>query len=216
MFEKENTNPWLSIPATEYEGHMGPRGTDQLRVLNDIFRNVYRRVKPANLAVLGCAMGNGFEHIDRGLTQWTVGVDLNPRYLELARRRYAHLLQTIELRCANLSNLDFEAQSFDMIHAALIFEYLDIEAAMAKFAAWLAPEGVLSVVLQEPSTNETTVSHTQYNSMQTLVDTIELIRPEALEDIANQAGLLTLQTNEIPLRHGKKFYTAMFMKQLRT
>jgi SAM-dependent methyltransferase len=89
-------NPWLTIPAADYEGHMGPAGVGQLAPLQDIFARVYRELRPARVAVLGCGTGNGLDAIDPAVTERLVGVDLNPEYIALARRRHARLAKLAE------------------------------------------------------------------------------------------------------------------------
>lgn len=80
-------NPWLKIPASDYEGHMEAVG--QRALLGQIFRDVYSLVRPRRLAILGCATGNGFEYVDTAITERIVGVDINPDYIEIARRRFS-------------------------------------------------------------------------------------------------------------------------------
>jgi hypothetical protein len=84
-------DPWLAIPAAEYEGHLGPEGADQLAPLGRIFAELYGESRPERLAILGCATGNGLEQVDPRITSRVVGVDLHPGYLEVARRRFSGL-----------------------------------------------------------------------------------------------------------------------------
>ena len=62
--EQAMTNPWLTIPAEDYEAHMASPEVGQLQVLNQLFKMVLEEHRPESLAVLGCSTGNGFEHID--------------------------------------------------------------------------------------------------------------------------------------------------------
>ena len=95
-------NPWLSIPAADYEGHMGAGGADQLAPLAAIFGEVYTAARPASVALLGCATGNGLEAIDPSVTPRIVGIDLHPEYLAIARQRHHGLGTALDLRCADL------------------------------------------------------------------------------------------------------------------
>src|SRR5438046_1827051 len=72
------TNPGLTIPAADYEGHMGEAGVDEAGPLRAIFEDVYRTVRPRRAAVLGCGPGGGLDVIDPACTDRLVGVDLNP------------------------------------------------------------------------------------------------------------------------------------------
>jgi ubiquinone/menaquinone biosynthesis C-methylase UbiE len=210
--ERQVESPWLYIPASDYEGHMGPDGTDQMSVLNRVFRKVYQERKPASMAVLGCGTGNGFEHIDRTITHRAVGIDINARYLEIARRRCCQLTQTVEFECAAAEQCEFEPESFDLVHAALIFEYVDPGPMLDRITSWLRPKGAVSAVLQLPSKEQGVVTKTLFSSVQTLEESIRLVEPERLGQLAGDAGLSGCITQTFPLRHGKGFFLGVFEK----
>jgi hypothetical protein len=50
------SNPWLSIPLEDYEGHMGSAGVQQLRILAELFKRALDRCLPESVAVLGIAV----------------------------------------------------------------------------------------------------------------------------------------------------------------
>ena len=70
--------------------------------------------------------------------------------LGICRQRFFHLGPMLELFCTSASAWRAPPQSFDLIHAALIFEYLHPEPLVAQIAGWLADHGTASVVLQLP------------------------------------------------------------------
>jgi ubiquinone/menaquinone biosynthesis C-methylase UbiE len=88
-------NPWLRIPAHEYEAHMADIG--QAIALRNIFEKIYARTKPRRLLVLGCTTGKDFELLDREVTSQAVGVDVNGEYLAIARQNLAALGRSVEL-----------------------------------------------------------------------------------------------------------------------
>jgi len=90
-------NPWTVVPAADYERHMGPQGVDQLAPLSAIFEEVYAAAQPDRLLVLGCATGNGLEHVNPAVTKRIVGVDVNLQYLGVARQRFIGLGARLEL-----------------------------------------------------------------------------------------------------------------------
>jgi len=47
------SNPWLSIPLQDYEGHMGSAGVQQLSVLSELFKRALDYCLPESVAVLG-------------------------------------------------------------------------------------------------------------------------------------------------------------------
>ena len=85
------SNPWLTVPLSEYEQHMRSVEVQQLGALSNLFAEAIGRCRPLSIAVLGIAGGNGLDHIDSSITVRVVGLDLNPLYLEAVRQRYSHL-----------------------------------------------------------------------------------------------------------------------------
>ena len=136
-------NPWLDIPASDYEGHMGPEHADQLAPLRAIFGEVYRSVRPRRLALLGCATGNGLEQVDLAVTRAVVAVDINLEYAARARARYRALGPALEVRCADVTTCALPAGGFDLVHAALLFEHVEPEPLAARMVEWMAPGGDL-------------------------------------------------------------------------
>jgi hypothetical protein len=82
------SNPWLSIPLTDYEGHMGSAVVQQLSALSELFKQVVERCRPTSVAILGVAGGNGLEHLSATSVRRVVGVDINSQYLDETRRRF--------------------------------------------------------------------------------------------------------------------------------
>jgi hypothetical protein len=207
-------NPWLSIPAADYEGHMGAAGVGQLAPLAEIFAQVYAAVRPASVAVLGCATGNGLEAIDPALTPRIVGVDVNPEYLAVARRRHARLGAALDLRCADLLACDLGAGAFALVHAALIFEHLEPAALAARIAGWLAPGGTCAAVLQlaRGTGAAAGVSPTKFTSLRALSGTMRLLAPDELRRSFAPHGLTESRAWEVPLPGDKAFHVGFFRR----
>jgi hypothetical protein len=75
------SNPWLQVPASNYERHMGSPEIAQLQFLARTFQEILRQYDSLSLALLGCATGNGLEYVDPQVTKQVTAVDLNPAYL---------------------------------------------------------------------------------------------------------------------------------------
>jgi len=200
-------NPWLEIPADDYEGHMAQVG--QLQALDRILAEVLAEVRPARLALPGCTTGNGLEHVDSDVTELVLGIDLNPRYLRTLQRRFG-ALRGLHLLCADLARCSFRPAVFDLVHAALLLEYVDPGAVVPEMARWLRPGGTLSVVLQLPSKESAPVSETPYTSLKALAPLLHLVPPEELERIATGCGLSLERSWRVPLPRGKAFWVGMF------
>jgi hypothetical protein len=175
------SNPWLSIPLEDYEGHMGSAGVRQ------VFKRTLDRRLPESVAVLGVAGGNGLEQIDCAATKRIVGVDINQRYLDKVQRRFG-TLAGLELYCRDLAERDFSLAPVALVHAALIFEHGGLGVALENALSLVAPEGALSVVLQFPSEDEQAVASTSYTSIQTLTQDFALIDISEFQRLLGQNG----------------------------
>ncbi len=202
-------NPWSVVPASEYEAHMGPQGVDQLAPLSQIFQEVYVATQPDRVLVLGCTTGNGLEHVDPGVTKRIVGVDVNLQYLGIARQRFFHLGPRLELFNAQVEKFRDAPGGFDLVHAALIFEYLHPEPLVRKIAEWLAAKGTCSVVLQLPGGEG---PESPSKAMRLIERAMRLVNPEELTRIFEAYKLPRRRSRVVALRHGKSFWVGHFGK----
>ena len=203
-------NPWLAIPWQEYEGHMGSPSVGQLQMLSDVFSQVLREARPRTLAVLGCATGNGFEDIDTSVTRLVLGLDLNPNYLAVARRRFASRVLGLHLVCADLARFELAPGSLDLVHAALVLEYVEPTSLIRKAARWLRPGGRLAVLLQLPSEHAGKVSATPFASLRRLEGAMKLVEPTVVGTAASESGLVETRATTLVLDSGKSFFLARY------
>ncbi|MCE5245711.1 MAG: class I SAM-dependent methyltransferase [Candidatus Polarisedimenticolia bacterium] len=197
-------NPWLGIPAADYEGHMGDPRVAQLQLLGDVFEESLREFRPAAVVVPGCATGNGFERIDPKATRRIVGIDINPEFLKLARERHAARLPGLELIRGDLAEVELEAGAFDFVFAGLIFEYVEPAPLLARCARWLRRGGVLGTALQLPCPAGK-VSASVYPSLERLAPVIDLVDPARLDEAAAAAGFAPPRRRVAQLPNGKRF-----------
>ncbi len=73
------TNPWLQIPASDYEGHMGNPKVAQLTLLAQTFKEALNKHESKSIALLGCAAGNGLEYINNNATRRITAIDNNQK-----------------------------------------------------------------------------------------------------------------------------------------
>ena len=199
--KQQTRNPWLTVTAADYDGHM--REIGQAQALERIFADAYARFSPRVLCVLGCGTGCGLSCVDPASTERFVGVDLNRKYLQLARRRNPQLEPVAEWKCAPVESLSFPGRTFDMVHAALLLEYIEWRPAVAKIASWLKKDGVLSVVLQLPRGRM--ITPTRYKTIPLLGPVHRLVPPRQFLAYTRRTGLNPVNTREVPLPGGKRF-----------
>lgn len=206
-------NPWLRIPADDYKKHMSAPNVGQLQVLNKIFKDILDEFNPKSICVLGCTTGNGFEHLINRDVDRIVGIDINQDYLAECKDLFAKVLPNLELICADLNELELQNQLFDLIHAALIFEYVDIKEVLKKISLWLKPNGIMSIVIQLKSEKSTQISDTPFQSLKLLSSIMKLVDINEIEAIAKKEKLLCFKSYNMPLEQGKKFLVAFFRKR---
>jgi SAM-dependent methyltransferase len=200
-------NPWTVVPALDYERHMGPDGVDQLAPLAAIFQEAYLSAQPDRVLLVGCATGNGLEHVNPAVTQKVTAVDVNLQYLGIARQRFMHLGPKLELFCSEAEKFRPPPGSFDLVHAALVFEYLHPEVLVRRISEWLAPAGIASVVVQLPG-GEGPLAPSK--TMQLISKAMKLVPPDELTRLFEHYGMSRKRARTVPLKHGKSFWAATF------
>jgi len=206
-------NPWLKIPAADYEAHMSSPNVDQLAFLGRTFKEALDRHDCSAVALLGCATGNGLEHINSETTKRLTAVDISPEYLEILRQRYEKSVPGLEIIEADLETCELEKQAYSLIFAGLIFEYLSPRALLLnRIAGGLRQGGVMVAVLQQHAKDKKKVTDTSYASLKKLESIMQLINPHDFKAMAHDAGLNELGSETVALASGKPFYIGTFTK----
>ncbi len=203
-------NPWLKIPIEDYEAHMSSPNVGQQQMLNLIFKELLNQFNPKKIAVVGCTSGNGFEHVDFDYIDKLLGIDINPEFINSAKEKFGDAGKKIDLVCADIQDYDFGKMKFDLIHCALIFEYISVEKVLLKSVNSLNPNGILSVVLQLANSDKPAVSKTEYKSLESLSSLINLHTVGDFKKIAEKSGLKEIEGRTIKLKSGKEFYFGIF------
>jgi SAM-dependent methyltransferase len=201
-------NPWLNIPLADYEGHMEAVG--QTAALRRLFADVYTATRPARVAVLGCTTGADFDEVDPAITRLALGVDINARYLAAAELHASRRGVHAKFICGDVLSVDVPQAPFDLIHAALLVEYVDASALFRRVRHWLSADGVFSIVSQEPLADVDAVSATEYASLQVLAGRMTLHPAAEIERIGAQAGFAMRSRRSLTLASGKVLMHSIF------
>lgn len=207
-------NPWLHIPARDYEAHMASPEVDQTRVLKGIFASALAKYTPKSLAVIGCATGNGFEHIDTKQTDYVAAVDINPAYLAILKERFSGRIPGLKLIEADFTAIEHWNMPVSLVYAALVFEYVDIAAATRSIARCMAPGAVLVAALQLPSEESAPVTPTRYKSLELLTPLMRLISPDEFLTTCQSVGLKQIATETVPFQKGKTCFVGHYLKEM--
>lgn len=205
----EDRNPWLQIPADEYDVHLAHPDVRQRQFLDHVFGHAISKHQPRSIALLGCATGGGLQLVDPAIVQQVTAIDLNPEYVEITRSRFAACLP-LKLLNADLEDCELDPGTYDLIHSALVFEYVNPSSVLARIARWLAPTGVLVVVLQLESDNVKAVTDTGCESLKLLEPFMKLHTPDEICELAALANLDECRRSIETLPGGKQFYIGEF------
>jgi len=201
------SNPWTSIPLTDYEGHMD--AVQQLSALSALFARALDICRPESVAVLGIAGGNGLEHVGQAAIKRIVGVDINAGYLDEVRRRFG-TQSPLELHCVDLSQDQLAVAPVALVHAALFFEHAGLGRALDNALSLVARGGRLSVVLQLPEGSQGAVTVTPYPSMQQLAAGFSFVDVSEFRGLLEQRGMRLLAQELRPLSTGKTLWFGVF------
>jgi SAM-dependent methyltransferase len=206
------TNPWLRIPATDYEGHMRSPNVAQQSFLAQTFKASLEKYNCSTIALLGCATGNGLEYVKKDATRRVTAIDINPEYLKVLRERYQGCVPGLEVVEADLEVCTLKNHAYALIYAGLVFEYLQPRILLPKIAAWLSVDGIMISVLQLSSKQLTQVSETPYTSLKTLESIMKLVSPKQFKSIAKDAGLQEMEARTVTLESGKSFFIGTYTR----
>ena len=111
------------------------------------------RVQPQCVLDIGCGTGRGSRALARRYRgARVVSADLAPGMLRVARRRRRWFGRQAFV-CADLEQLPFAAQSFDLVHASLVMQWCnDLDATLRGLAGCLRPGGLLTFTTFGPDT----------------------------------------------------------------
>jgi len=203
-------NPWLSISASDYEGHMCDPSVGQYQMLNNFFKEVLERTNPESVVVFGSSAGNGFEHLINRKTKLVKAIDINPEYCEILKHRFSGMIRGLEVECSDISSVQTASNAYDLAHCALIFEYVDVEKLLVRIKNALKPDGCMSVVLQQPCSEKDPVTKTSFKNLEKLRDLMHLIDSADFRELAINEGFDVFSEKNIVLDTGKKFYSGIF------
>lgn len=208
------TNPWRDIPESDYVGHMSSPAVGQRAVLGHLLGEIVRKTSPEAILIIGASTGNGLEHVDPARTRRVTCVDINANYLATLAQRLEGAAFEIDTRPADIADCHFGRESFDLIHAALVFEYIAWPLLMPRVASWLKPGGALNIVLQRPSALTPAVTPTPFKSLLGLEAIFRFVEPQAVVAEAQRADLCLAHRRDVPLP-GDKMFTVLQLERPR-
>jgi SAM-dependent methyltransferase len=199
---------WLSTPLDIYEKHVELDSVGQAAAIREILLGALRRHRPQSLLCLGCAGGNGLEHAS-GLR--VVGLDLNPDYIEAARRRFPWAA----FHVCDLNDVLPAFEPVEMAFGALVFEYLAKPGdVLRRLAGRIAAGGRLVVPLLQAAEGVPAVLPSPYlAALEPLGAEYTTLAPDEFTALAARAGFAVDSVSELPLPSGKRFVILDFLRR---
>ena len=197
-------NPWIEIPYSDYERHMIKIG--QAQVLNSLTKYSLDKYSPENFALLGCATGNGLEHINPEITKCIYAIDINQNYLNKTKENFAGKLNNLETINVDIENDELIIQNVDLFFVGLVLEYVETKRTLKKIINTLNNKGVLFIVIQK-NRQSSFVSKTKYKSLEILCDYSKEVNEKEIDTFIRSEKLLLLNREEIYLTENKSFIT---------
>ena len=129
------------------------RTSKEYAKFRDIYPDVfYKKIVDRGLCVKGqkvLDLGTGTGVLPRNMYRYGadwVGTDISPEQIEQAKILAAEGNMDIDFRADSAENIDFPAESFDVITACQCFWYFDHEKVMPKLAELLKADGKLLIL----------------------------------------------------------------------
>jgi len=156
-------NPWLKIPHKDYEDHMLYVG--QAQILNALVKACLSKYSPKSFALLGCATGNGLEHVS-SFTRNAYAIDINPNYLAIVQEKFAEKINIKTIR-NDVQNEKLPLENIHLFFIGLVLEYVDPIKALSNVLETLSEDGTLVTVIQKCNPS-CFVSRTPYKTLEQL------------------------------------------------
>lgn len=172
-------------------------------MINECFRTILNKYNPARIFVPGCTIGNGFEHINWKQVENVTALDINAEYLCMLRSNFQE--KKLEIINEDLLKYNPVGKKYDLIFAALVFEYIDLSKSLTGLKNMMNKSSVLVSIIQLPHRYQNKVTLTKYKSLEKLNPIMNLLNAEKFKAALNESGLHIISEKEINLETGKSF-----------
>lgn len=197
-------NPWLEIDISDYVNHMSSPDVGQYQLINQCFELMLSKYNPSRIFVPGCTIGNGFEYIEWNNIEKVTALDINPAFLKILRNKFP-VENKLEIINGDFEDFETGGRLYNLIFAALFFEYVDLKHSLLKLRKMMDNSSVLFSIIQLPDHDQTKVSKTEYKSLEKLESHITLVSADEFEKEIKNAGLIDKFKEQKTLINGKSF-----------
>ena len=183
----------------------------QAQALASELERLQKSHHPASICILGCAGGNGLEKVDPIITKRVVAVDINPEYVDVAKKRFGKRYPTFQAIVQDIaSGSSLACEPVDMVFAGLLLEYVPLRPALHVIRGIAKKGTVVGSVLQRPSKDLPEVSPSPYSSLEVLAHQMKLVEPKELVREAALFGLRFSDSHISVMPNGKELLMQVF------
>ena len=212
MKKAKTIHPWTQIPLPDYEKHMTHETVGQLQLLSQLTKEKLKHYTPHAFAILGICGGNGLEHVDNTVTSLVYGVDINADYLRACKERFGRKIPHLKLIECDINKKPLPRFDANLVWAALIFEYIDMDKGLSEIHKNLKQNGSLIAIIQK-NNGEVSVSPTGVETIKKASDVFNVVDETLLIEKAKKIGLIEKSRAEHFLPNGKSFVCIDFLKK---
>ena len=197
------SHPWKEIALSDYENHMRLENVYQLQTMNEMMKEQFCAHPAQSVIILGVAGGNGLEHIDPTQFRFVYGVDINPDYLKICKKRHSALGDCFQPICTDLSDNTLQLPYADLMVANLLIEYIGY-ASFQKVVTKVKPQYISCII--QVNTEASFVSESPYlHAFDRLDEVHHLIEEQELVLRMQEIGYMKKLAAVKDLPNGKKF-----------
>lgn len=115
----------------------------------ETLKNLLPDFKNKRLLDLGCGYGWHCIYAMENGADSAVGIDISHKMLKVAREKTPY--QEVEYRCVAMEDMDFPAESFDIVLSSLAFHYIEsFDAVVRRVRTFLKPGGSFVFSVEHP------------------------------------------------------------------
>lgn len=198
-------NPWELIDLAIYEKHLSSNEVYQLQTLNQITKEQLADNDCTYVGILGIAGGNGLDHINLSKTKKVYAIDINKTYLEICRKRFDHLSNTLELLHCDLTANDVKLPYTSLLICNLIIEYLGENEFVSNIARNKSNLDIISCVIQKNNNNSFVSPSAHTSHFDPIASIHHDIDERSLKTIFYDYGFVCIKCKNYDLPNGKEF-----------
>ncbi len=191
---------------------MSATSVAQSSLLADTLRLLVERYRPASLALLGSAGGNGLEYIDPQVTRRVVAVDISAAFLEVCAARHSKRFDKFEPMNCDLSDGPPFTDPVELSVAFLVIEYVELDSFLDYAPSLVTKDGRIAFVFQNHDGLDSVVTDSGVLSVQALGRVHTPVDVAQVMDGLQSRGMVAEDRRVVTSAPGKSFTLLVMAK----